>query len=138
MPYVVVFLYDRPFCVNNFSHKLKNEQPTALSFHCLIGFIVFLLFALPQLLDWVSVGIFYTSGQVCSATSRVIVEDSFYDEFLEQMRRVVDILGHTIRLRNRLCEVIISFKQRLFVYISCRRPACCRQFDWAVGIASST
>ncbi len=31
------------------------------------------------------VGIFSTAGQICSATSRVLVEDSLYDELLSQL-----------------------------------------------------
>ena len=38
-----------------------------------------------QLLDWLMVGIFCTTGQICSATSRVIVEESLHDELVAEL-----------------------------------------------------
>ncbi|GMM36682.1 aldehyde dehydrogenase (NAD(+)) [Saccharomycopsis crataegensis] len=37
-------------------------------------------------LYWTAMGIFYNSGQVCSATSRILVQDTIYDEFVERFR----------------------------------------------------
>jgi len=41
---------------------------------------------MPALLDWLMLGIFFTSGQVCSATSRLIVQDTLHDELVAQLK----------------------------------------------------
>jgi acyl-CoA reductase-like NAD-dependent aldehyde dehydrogenase len=41
---------------------------------------------MPALLDWVMLGIFCTTGQICSATSRLIVQDTLHDELLAQLK----------------------------------------------------
>ena len=41
---------------------------------------------MPALLDWVMLGIFCTTGQICSATSRLIVQDTLHDELLTQLK----------------------------------------------------
>jgi betaine-aldehyde dehydrogenase len=43
---------------------------------------------LPALVDWIMLGIFFTTGQICSATSRVVVESSLHDELVSSMRAV--------------------------------------------------
>lgn len=40
------------------------------------------------LLDWLMVGIFCTTGQICSATSRLIVQDTLHDELVQHLKRV--------------------------------------------------
>lgn len=40
------------------------------------------------LLDWVMLGIFCTTGQICSATSRLIVQDTLHDELVRQLKLV--------------------------------------------------
>ena len=40
---------------------------------------------MPALIDWLMVGIFCTSGQICSATSRLIVEASLHDELVDRL-----------------------------------------------------
>ena len=40
------------------------------------------------LLDWLMLGIFCTTGQICSATSRLIVQDTLHDELVEQLKLV--------------------------------------------------
>ena len=40
------------------------------------------------LLDWVMLGIFCTTGQICSATSRLIVQDTRHDELVRQLKLV--------------------------------------------------
>jgi betaine-aldehyde dehydrogenase len=41
---------------------------------------------LPAVVDWVMLGIFFTTGQICSATSRLIVEASLYEELLAALQ----------------------------------------------------
>lgn len=41
---------------------------------------------MPALLDWIMIGIFCTTGQICSATSRLIVQDTLHDELLAQLK----------------------------------------------------
>jgi betaine-aldehyde dehydrogenase len=40
---------------------------------------------MPALVDWLMVGIFCTTGQICSATSRLVVEASLHDELVAQL-----------------------------------------------------
>ena len=40
---------------------------------------------LPEVVDWLMCGIFMTTGQICSATSRVIVERSLHDELVSAL-----------------------------------------------------
>ena len=42
-----------------------------------------------QAAEWAFIGIMYNMGQVCCATSRLIVEDEVYDEFLAKFAAVV-------------------------------------------------
>jgi len=48
-------------------------------------FIVFADSDLEQAVEWVMFGIFWNQGQVCSATSRVLVEASLYPALLERL-----------------------------------------------------
>jgi len=41
-----------------------------------------------QAIDWITVGIFFNSGQVCSATSRVLVHRSIENALLTKLRKV--------------------------------------------------
>jgi len=40
------------------------------------------------LLDWLMLGIFCTTGQICSATSRLIVQDTLHDDLVRQLKLV--------------------------------------------------
>jgi len=42
-----------------------------------------------QTVDWISVGIFFNAGQVCSATSRLIVHESVKDNVLKELVEVI-------------------------------------------------
>ncbi|KAH3680612.1 hypothetical protein WICMUC_000232 [Wickerhamomyces mucosus] len=39
-----------------------------------------------EAVKWVSLGIFYNSGQNCTANSRILIEDEIYDEFIEKFQ----------------------------------------------------
>jgi betaine-aldehyde dehydrogenase len=39
-----------------------------------------------QAVDWVMVGIFFNQGQVCSATSRLLVHEDVKDQFLQRLK----------------------------------------------------
>ena len=36
--------------------------------------------------DWAMLGIFYCAGQVCSATSRLLVQDTIADQFIARLK----------------------------------------------------
>ncbi|WP_157263995.1 aldehyde dehydrogenase family protein [Azohydromonas aeria] len=48
-------------------------------------FIVFDDADVAQAVEWIMFGIFWNQGQVCSATSRVLVQDGLYDKLLERL-----------------------------------------------------
>jgi betaine-aldehyde dehydrogenase len=52
------------------------------------GKSAFLIFAdadIEKAVEWILFGIFWNQGQVCSATSRVLVQDALYDRLLERL-----------------------------------------------------
>jgi betaine-aldehyde dehydrogenase len=61
-------------------------------------FVVFEDADIEQAVEWVMFGIFWNQGQVCSATSRVLVHQEIYDRFL---KRLVEEAGK-IRIGNGL------------------------------------
>jgi len=48
--------------------------------------IIFASADLEEAVKWAHMGIFFNSGQCCTAGSRVYVEESIYDEFLEKFK----------------------------------------------------
>lgn len=48
-------------------------------------FVVFEDADIDQAVEWVMFGIFWNQGQVCSGTSRVLVQDTIYDRFLARL-----------------------------------------------------
>ncbi|MDO6563536.1 aldehyde dehydrogenase family protein [Amphritea sp. 1_MG-2023] len=61
--------------VKNISLELGGKSP----------FIVFADSDIEAAVEWIMFGIFWNQGQVCSATSRVLVEDSLYGPLLERL-----------------------------------------------------
>lgn len=61
--------------VKNISLELGGKSP----------FIVFADSDIEAAVEWIMFGIFWNQGQVCSATSRVLVEDSLYAPLLERL-----------------------------------------------------
>lgn len=45
---------------------------------------------LKEAAKWAAIGIMYNMGQVCSSTSRVLVQDTIYDKFLELYKKEVE------------------------------------------------
>ncbi|CAI1643366.1 hypothetical protein SEUBUCD646_0M03060 [Saccharomyces eubayanus] len=43
---------------------------------------------LDKAVDWIAAGIFYNSGQVCTANSRVYVQSSIYDKFVKKFKEI--------------------------------------------------
>jgi len=73
-------------------------------------------------------GIFRNSGQICIAGSRLLIEDSIYEEFLEAMRAQVDALriGDPLDLGNDIGAVhsITELEANLkFVHTACAQGA---------------
>jgi len=48
-------------------------------------FVVFEDADIEQAVEWIMFGIFWNQGQVCSATSRVLVQETIYDRLLERL-----------------------------------------------------
>lgn len=51
---------------------------------------------LEQAVEWAHIGIMYNQGQICTATSRILVQDEIYDRFLEAFKaqiKNVSIVG---------------------------------------------
>jgi aldehyde dehydrogenase (NAD+) len=44
---------------------------------------------LEQAVKWAHIGIMYNQGQVCTATSRILVQEGVYDEFVKQFKEHV-------------------------------------------------
>ncbi|HXH02351.1 MAG TPA: aldehyde dehydrogenase family protein [Candidatus Competibacteraceae bacterium] len=61
--------------IKNVSLELGGKSP----------FIVFEDSDIENAVEWIMFGIFWNQGQVCSATSRVLVQDGIYDRLLERL-----------------------------------------------------
>lgn len=48
---------------------------------------------LEQAVKWSHLGIMSNQGQICTATSRILVQDSVYDEFLKRFRETVETVS---------------------------------------------
>jgi len=48
--------------------------------------IIFADANLEEAIKWAHMGVFFNHGQVCTAGSRVYVQDSVYDQFLEKFK----------------------------------------------------
>ncbi|TPP04659.1 aldehyde dehydrogenase family protein [Rhizobium glycinendophyticum] len=69
--------------IKNVSLELGGKSP----------FVVFADSDIEKAVEWIMFGIFWNQGQVCSATSRVLVEESFYPALLERL------VGETAKIR---------------------------------------
>ncbi len=61
--------------IKNISLELGGKSP----------FVIFADADIEQAVEWIMFGIFWNQGQVCSATSRVLVEESLYPKLLERL-----------------------------------------------------
>jgi betaine-aldehyde dehydrogenase len=69
--------------IKNVSLELGGKSP----------FVVFADADIEKAVEWIMFGIFWNQGQVCSATSRVLVEESLYPALLERL------LAETAKIR---------------------------------------
>ena len=78
-------------------------------------------------------GIFWTNGQICSATSRLLLQDSIADRFLQRLKlRTEEIkVGNPLEQDTRLGPVVSNGQyQKVLGYIevsslsSCARHSC--------------
>ena len=76
--------------IKNVSLELGGKSP----------FVVFADSDIAEAVEWIMFGIFWNQGQVCSATSRVLIEESIYDQVLT---RLVDE-AQKIKIGNGLGE----------------------------------
>jgi len=67
-------------------------RPTSLELGGKGALIVFEDADVESALDWAMVGIFVCSGQVCSATSRLLIHDSLHDEFLARLKQKAEAI----------------------------------------------
>ncbi len=61
--------------IKNISLELGGKSP----------FVIFADSDIEQAVEWIMFGIFWNQGQVCSATSRVLVEESLYPKLMERL-----------------------------------------------------
>jgi len=61
--------------IKNISLELGGKSP----------FVIFADSDIDKAVEWIMFGIFWNQGQVCSATSRVLVEESLYSELLKRL-----------------------------------------------------
>ena len=66
-------------------------------------FLVFADSDVENAVEWILFGIFWNQGQVCSATSRVLVQDSLYDRLLERL--VIET--RKIKIGNGLADGVL-------------------------------
>eukprot|EP01080_Neovahlkampfia_damariscottae_P000554 gene554-8066_t len=79
--------------LKNFNLELGGKSPIIVFEDC----------DLNKTVDWVAFGIFGGKGEVCSATSRLLIEESFYDSFIEKL---IKKLG-TIKIGNGLNRDVV-------------------------------
>ncbi|KAI3499377.1 hypothetical protein L1887_35176 [Cichorium endivia] len=63
----------------------QNVKPVTLELGGKSPIVVFDDVDIDKAVEWVLFGCFWTNGQICSATSRLIVHESIADEFLDKM-----------------------------------------------------
>ncbi|RUV54243.1 aldehyde dehydrogenase family protein, partial [Mesorhizobium sp. M1A.F.Ca.IN.022.02.1.1] len=61
--------------IKNISLELGGKSP----------FVVFADSDIERAVEWIMFGIFWNQGQVCSATSRVLIEEPIYDAVLKRL-----------------------------------------------------
>ena len=64
---------------------------------------------LRKTVEWILFGVFWTNGQICSATSRLLVHESVYEAVLGEMRRMAEekiVLGAPLDPLTKLGPVV--------------------------------
>ncbi|KAF8820917.1 putative Betaine aldehyde dehydrogenase 1, chloroplastic [Cardiosporidium cionae] len=76
---------------------MKNAADMIKPVHLELGgkspMIIFYDVDLNATIDWIMMGIFWCAGQVCSATSRILIEASIYEKVCEQLKIAVEKLS---------------------------------------------
>ncbi|KAF9604335.1 hypothetical protein IFM89_005916, partial [Coptis chinensis] len=70
----ILFIFT-PYCFVDHSLLLGGKSPI----------VVFEDVDLDKAAEWTILGCFWTNGQICSATSRLLVHESIADEFLQKL-----------------------------------------------------
>jgi len=78
----IAFTGSIPTGVRVMNSAAKDIKKISLELGGKSPFIIFSDSNLDQAAEWIMFGIFANQGQVCSATSRILVEDSIYDKLL--------------------------------------------------------
>ncbi len=60
--------------------------------------------------EWAMIGIFFNAGQVCSAGSRIIVEQSIHDEFVEKLKKKAEAMTMGDPMKNPDIGPVITEK----------------------------
>lgn len=74
-------------------------------------YVIFADADLENTVEWAMFGIFYNQGEVCSATSRILVEESFHDEFVERLLERTKALTIGNPLKDPDVGAIVSEQQ---------------------------
>ena len=61
--------------------------------------------------EWSMIGVFYNQGEVCSAGSRIIIEESIKDEFLKRFKAKAEAMTIGDPLKNPDMGSIVSEEQ---------------------------
>lgn len=75
--------------------------------------------ALDNAAEWVCFGSWWTNGQICSSTTRVLIEESIADDFVEKLKAIGDKIkmGDPMDSTTRLGPVISRKQQQLVLGI---------------------
>lgn len=66
---------------------------------------------LESTVEWAMFGIFFNQGEVCSATSRILIEESFHDEFMERFLERTNALSIGDPLQDPDIGAVVSEEQ---------------------------
>ncbi len=77
-------------------------------------FIVFADCDLDKAVEWIQFGVFWNQGQICSATSRLLVERSVHDALLERLQRAARriVIGPGEREGVQMGPIVSAGQQR--------------------------
>ncbi|KAL6944540.1 hypothetical protein ACO0RG_001277 [Hanseniaspora osmophila] len=91
----------------------KNLKPLSLECGGKSPAVVFDDCDFEQAIKWCALGIFFNTGQICSGTSKVYVQDTIYEKFIESMKKYVEenyIVGDP-SVESTVVGPLISAKQ---------------------------
>ena len=71
--------------------------------------------------EWAMIGIFFNQGQVCSAGSRIIIEKSIKDEFVERLKKKAEAMTIGLGVNNPDIGPVITKQdmEKVLGYIQC-------------------